>query len=132
MDGKTLPTVLCCRRLERSRRLSQRTELVIRRLTEIEAVQADLREEARRQTFSAMDFLRGWPVGCRTDEPMISGIHPVNQPASGFLSPAWRSRGQMRSALGASNGDGWPEPLRCGSAAMSIPGHGGHPSNRAT
>ena len=35
------------------------TELVMQRLTEIEAIQADLREEARRQTISAMDFLRG-------------------------------------------------------------------------
>lgn len=35
------------------------TDLVIQRLTEIEAIQADLRDEARRQTISAMDFLRG-------------------------------------------------------------------------
>ena len=35
------------------------TDLVMQRLTEIEAIQADLREEARRQTISAMDFLRG-------------------------------------------------------------------------
>jgi hypothetical protein len=71
MDGKTLPTLRYCRRLERSRRLSQRTELVIRRLTEIAAIQADLREEARRQTFSAMGFsarLAGRLPDRRTDD----------------------------------------------------------------
>jgi capsular polysaccharide biosynthesis protein len=35
------------------------TTLVMQRVTEIEAIQADLREEAR-QTISAMDFLRGF------------------------------------------------------------------------
>lgn len=34
------------------------TELVMQRLTELEAIQADPREQARRRTISAIDFLR--------------------------------------------------------------------------
>jgi hypothetical protein len=61
------------------------TELVMQRLTEIEAIQADLREEARHQTISAMDFLRGM-TGRLPDRGTQVQRPPANQPEPGFLS----------------------------------------------
>jgi hypothetical protein len=61
------------------------TDLVMQRLAEIEVIQADLREEARRQTISAMDFLRG-KAGQLPDRGSDVQQPPAIQPAPGFLT----------------------------------------------
>ena len=57
----------------------------MQRVTEIEAIQADLREETRRQTIGVMDFLRG-KTGRLSDPQTEVQRPPAKQPAPGFLS----------------------------------------------